>query len=346
MKSSVTKVLFRLDSGGQFGLGHIMRSKALADAFVKIEQDGARIESTFAVKKIHAIQDVIPHQLIFLDTEEEFVCLANFYDIIIIDHYDYTTDLFLQLSTIKKSILVVLDDECNRGNLYADIVVNPGINPTVNALAQEYKKVAAKAKLLLGAEYVLLRAFFNQLENQPLEQRQSIIITFGGSDITRLTIPVLKAIKNSILKKHTIIVVTADGYQHLDEIKKFCFQQHFIHKHNVENMAALFSTAKFAISAAGSTVFELACCGVPAVFAVVADNQFISVKEQSKYGWCSVIDCREKNKADELVLTAEKMIIQLPLQQLSQTASSLIDGKGAERVARFIQTELLTYKQQ
>ena len=51
--------------------------------------------------------------------------MAKSYDIIIIDHYDYSSDMLKQLSLYQHSVLIVLDDECNRGDLYADIIINP-----------------------------------------------------------------------------------------------------------------------------------------------------------------------------------------------------------------------------
>lgn len=203
------QALFRLDSGGKFGLGHIMRSKALADALLDID-----IESTFAVHTIHADESIRPHCLIYINDEQEFIALAKAYDIIIIDHYDYTTEQFWQLSTNNQAALVVLDDECNRGDLYADIVVNP----VAQALALPYKEVAARAKLLIGPEYILLKKSFQHLQLKPFALRDSIVITFGGSDVTGLTLPVLKALKDTSLIDLKIIVVTGAGYEYSDEV--------------------------------------------------------------------------------------------------------------------------------
>ncbi len=185
LKSSVKKALFRLDSGDKYGLGHIMRSMALADALVKKifkpENDPIEIECTFAAKKIHANEAVNSHQLIFIESEEDFLSLAKSYDIVIVDHYEYTTELFFKLSILEHSILVILDDECNRGNLYADIV----INPVTQAVSLPYKKVAPGAKLLLGSEYILLRPIFQQfgskyMEQHPFEQRDTNADGFGN----------------------------------------------------------------------------------------------------------------------------------------------------------------------
>lgn len=344
LKSSVKKALFRLDSGDNYGLGHIMRSMALADTLAKKkfkpENDPIEIACTFAVKIIHANEAVNPHHLIFIESEEDFLSLAKSYDIVIVDHYEYTTELFFQLSQFERSILVILDDECNRGNLYADIV----INPATKALSLPYKEVAPGAKLLIGLKYILLRTMFQQFDCQfmqqhPYEQRDSIVVTFGGSDVTGITLPVMKAIYETSLMEFNIIVVTGAGCKNKNDIVSYCHQYGYNHQHNVQNMARLLSNARLAISAAGSTLFELAYCGVPSVFVVVADNQYLSVKEHSQYGWCEVVDCRERNKPDELVYCAEKMLNTMPLEKMSRIARTHIDGQGAHRVASIIKGE-------
>ena len=335
------KALFRLDSGGQFGLGHVMRSKALADALLDLS-----IKSTFAAVNIHSNSAVKPHTLIELESEDEFLFLAQSYDVIIVDHYGYTSELFFELSQLKQSILVLLDDECNRGALYADMVCNP----VKGTELLPYKEVAPNANLLLGSEYIIIRSLFLRQEQAPLfelsafKRRKSLVVTFGGSDVRELTIPVLNLIHQSSLSEFEVIVVTSVGFQNVNNIEALSQQYHFQHLHDVENMAAVFSQAKLAISAAGSTAFELAYCGVPSVFAVVADNQLLSIREQCQSGWCQMVDCREKSKsldnAAELVLLAEKMLSTRSLEALSQKAQNQIDGRGAQRIASSIQKKM------
>jgi len=334
------KALFRLDSGGCFGLGHVMRSTALADALLDLS-----IKSTFASVNIHSKNAVEPHTLVKIQSEDEFLLLAQSYDVIIVDHYDYTSELFFELSKLKQSLLVVLDDECNRGDLYADVVCNPVKNTDL----LPYSQAAPKADLLLGSKYILIRSLFKEQSSILCGslndmQHQPIVITFGGSDVTELTIPVLNSIHHSSLGQSEVIIVTGAGCQNVKGIETCCQQYHFQHLHDVKNMAALFSKAKLAISAAGSTAFELAYCGVPSVFAVVADNQMLSIKEQCQSGWCQLVDCTDKSKnlehADELVLLAEKMLSYGEFATLTQKAQNQVDGKGAQRIAVFIQKKI------
>ncbi len=331
MSSIIKTVLFRLDSGGKYGLGHFMRSKTLADALSK-----KKMACSFAVKNIHSYDAVAPHQLIVINNEDEFISQAESYDCVVVDHYEYTTELFYVLSQLDQPFLVLLDDECNRGPLYADLVINP-VN---QAKTLPYDDLAPNAELLLGSDYILLGQSFLQSKEINFSDRDDIVITFGGSDVSHLTLPVLKAINKTTLTDAPIVVVTGAGCECINEINQYCLQHGFVHKHNVQNMAELFFQARLAISAAGSTTFELAYCAVPAVFAVVADNQWMSIKEQSENGWCEMVDCRTQNQAEALVDKAEQMNHSHELEAYSHKAQSLIDGQGALRIASHIRALL------
>ncbi len=325
------KALFRLDSGAHCGLGHLIRSKALADALLKMG-----VSSTFAVKHIHNKKALETHQVLFIQTENEFLSHVRHYELIIIDHYDFNSDHFYSLSLIinpyPEKKLIILDDECNRGQLYADVIINP--MPTANTFA--YKEYAPNAHLLLGLQYTLLRSEFSQTHCLDYKQRESIIISFGGSDVAELTLPVLKHVVQSKLSHFPLIVIVGAACPQAESIHKFCLLHNITCLFDVKNMAHLFFQAKLALSAAGSTVYELAYCGVPSVFAVVADNQWQPVEQQSSLGWCSLIDCRSQKRAKKLVQIAENMMFNKPLNELSKIASSAMNTNGADKVASFL----------
>lgn len=328
------KALIRLDSGEGFGLGHFVRSKALADALARND-----IQCTIAAIQIHE-QVVLPHQLILLQSDNEFISLAQDYDVVIVDHYQFQSDQFYQLSQVNKPLLVVIDDECNRGRLYADMIVN-SVNKVFDLLYQQHDP---QAQLYLGPNYVLLRNEF-KLQNPPaFNERDSIVITFGGADVTRLTLPLLEQLKivmdagiDNITK---IKVVTGPACQQLNEIKQFCADNSFEYFHNVADMQLLFNTAKLAISAAGTTAYELANCSVPAVYAVVADNQYQSIRMLSEYDFCDYVDCRVSNQVELLVEKALLMLNDPKLQVMSEQARTVVDGNGAERIAKAIKNKL------
>jgi len=333
-RTSTLRVLFRLDSGAQVGLGHYMRSKALADAFYK-----QGIECTFAFRISHLTSSNLElknHEIIYINSEAELLTHARNYHVVIVDHYAYTSEHFLALSQLEHCLLVILDDECNRGALYADII----INPANQARYLNYSIDAPNARLLLGSDYILMAQNYSEASIMDYSLRSSIVITFGGSDITQLTLPVLDEIKKSSLNVSDIMVIIGAACLNSKQLIQYCHMNNFQYRYDVKQMFELLKQAKFALSAAGSTTFELACCGVPSVLAVVADNQLLSAKEHAQHGWCKIIDCRSFNDAKKMVKMAEEMIQSAQLSDLSRLAHSLIDGQGATRVAHCIAQSL------
>ncbi len=322
------QAIFRLDAGTKNGLGHLMRCRALADALHKLG-----VQCTFACKVTDSEICLTPHRLHSIDNEDEFLALSKQYQWIIVDHYEYSSEEFYVLQKHPNSFLIVMDDMGNRGHLYADII----LNPIAKAKAFTSYKLSTEAKLLLGPAYCLLGESFQNLVLPDFKSRKQIVITFGGADVLGLTLPFITAIsKHKIFAQYEIIVVTGAACGNLDAIETYCQQHNYYYRHNVQNMAELFSQARLAISTGGSTIFELACCGVPSVLAIVADNQWLAAREHSGYGWCRNIDCRKEKQIGQLAEHAKLLLEDKKLEQYSQIASNLVDARGAQRVAREI----------
>ena len=344
-------VVFRLDAGPGIGLGHYYRCKSLADklnqkasSFRKTEYKA--IECDFAVLNRTANflekENLKPHNLFTIQDEQEFIAKASHYNFIVIDHYQYDGDLLKQLSELKQTKLIVIDDECNRGNLYADMVINPA--DTFDK--KHYQQLAANASFCLGHQYALIRSeFVSAKNNYPFIDRKKIIISFGGADTAGLTIPTIsKMIGDYRLINYEVVVITGAACKNIAEINHLCNQASFTHLHHIDNMSEVLSQAVVAISAAGSTVYELAACGVPSVFAIVARNQQSFISKQQNYQWCQFIDClsfdgKTKDCVSSLIDAFYKMLNLNQSEQLlalSNIATAWVDGKGAERIANQI----------
>ncbi|MBQ8878073.1 MAG: hypothetical protein IJ029_05040, partial [Lachnospiraceae bacterium] len=127
---------------------------------------------------------------------------------------------------------------------------------------------------------------------------------------------------------------------------------------NITDMAALMSTCDLAVSAAGTTLYELCALGVPAISFTMADNQLVAAKAFDEAG---AIPCagdirREKaqvmNKVFDFIqqmtahntsLITENTIAEPPSAtptesyqrrlQAHQVMHRLVDGGGASRIA-------------
>ena len=89
-----------------------------------------------------------------------------------------------------------------------------------------------------------------------------------------------------------------------------------------------------AISAASTVCWELASLGVPLAIVVLADNQLAGAEALAKRGTAVLLGWHEDLKANA-VLAQLRTLLEKPelLRRLSEDARSLIDGRGAGRVA-------------
>lgn len=86
---------------------------------------------------------------------------------------------------------------------------------------------------------------------------------------------------------------------HLLEIEK-AYSNVFIHQ-NVLNMAEIMTMCDIAVSACGSTMYELCACGLPIITYSVADNQLQGVKKFEESG--IAVNCGNfRNNIDEVIL--------------------------------------------
>ena len=98
------------------------------------------------------------------------------------------------------------------------------------------------------------------------------------------------------------------------------------------DLSPYIARADFAVTAAGSTVFELACMGVPQIVFVIDKNQEITGQKINETGLGICLD--DINNLDILRKTFFSFLHDDQMKHnISRQAQSLIDGKGAQRVA-------------
>jgi len=101
---------------------------------------------------------------------------------------------------------------------------------------------------------------------------------------------------------------------------------------NVTKMSELMRACDLAVSASGSTLYELCACGVPTVTYVLADNQVRAAKAFAEQGiMISIGDIREKpDFVKEIMLSINELRKNSLLRQtLREKMRSVTDGKGA-----------------
>lgn len=283
---------------------------------------------------------------------------------ILVDSY-YVTEKYL--AALKKRITTIYMDDIYAFSYPVDMLIN------YNIYGEEmgYEKDAAFAdtKLLLGANYVPLREEFSvgtgyaqsrkelsaETENvtpaedrlhQTAEQGRTadggILITTGGSDSFNLAGQLLmEAMKYDALKEKEYHVVSGSLNPHIGELQALAQKHENIHIHcNVTNMAELMAESEVALSAGGSTLYELCAVGVPVIAFSFAENQERLVQTFVKRGIAQYGGNyrTDRNKMIQNTIAGLETLLEDEnlRTEYRKKARTLVDGKGADRIAEAI----------
>lgn len=329
------KLLVRADASVEIGMGHRVRCQALVSAF---EELGWQCQ--FVMDRRYQAFGSTKDS--FVDTEAQFWHVAEQADLVILDHYGYRAADIRRLYQHQPNLLV-LDDMNDRGIFPAKWLLNP--------LLQDYSEQIEWP--LTGSQYALLRPAFQRSYRSAgdsldhVSQPNKLLITLGGTDPLALTLPILTALLWSGFPKEDIQVLLGANAKNADQVIALCNEQAIAYEQGLADVTPLMKQAKMAISAAGGTLFELACMGVPTVFAQVADNQTRSLEQHVPLGWCRAVRFDNQPIALHSALV-EQLVSELRSLWLNDAwqaqaramAKSLVDGLGAQRVAQVITDDL------
>lgn len=280
--------------------------------------------------------------------------------ILLLDGYHFSSALQKQMRPLVKKLIVW--DDCNHlAEYHAHIILNDG----PGFQARDYQAPAGTI-FLLGPEYILLRPEFlaqtgaRGREAAPVADK--ILISFGGADPRALSLEALRFLLRFLFHPSQpgfgeavpalqVKVVAGAAYGRLSELRELAAElnrrgrlagtsgqaKHSVEiLHNVSDMPGLMLWADLALGAAGGTAFELCYLGVPQLLCVAAENQRAVARWLTGNGAARPVESFERLPAEEFLgLLRDKA----GRQAMSRAALRLVDGRGRERLRRFI-TEL------
>ena len=339
------KIAFRADGSPTIGMGHIMRCmsiaqqlQALGNSVYFISRESVGIEKLIASGyKVAALKSAKPQnlkELLDVEIEEVNEILGREgCDALIVDRYNLSNEYFLALKNAAKMVIFI--DDLNLFDCSADVIINGNITgPYLN-----YKKLLKHQQLLLGTTYLPMRSEFSNIEKRLINEKvRSVMITTGGSDEYSVTLKLLDFfIKSGLVYDVVINVIVASGFSKhlLLELDILVSKYLNIKLHtNPTNMAEIMLQADLAISAGGSTLYELCACGTPTMAFVLADNQLGIVERLSAEGFIYYLGWHYELEENKLVknikMLAENYVLRC---SISEKIQALVDGKGAERIA-------------
>ena len=333
---------FRVDGNAEIGTGHIMRCLSIARAFQNSGESVTFIVADLCCEEIIRKNNIniicLESTWNELDKEIEqisFTIVDEKIECLIIDSYFVTNQYLRALRKITK--LVYIDDIDSM--LYpVDVLINYNIYAEKILYQERYRAVGLDTDFVLGCAYVPLRKEFSNVERKINKSVKRILITSGGTDTYNVIGKLLHAIQRwpdfADIEYHVIIGALNKNKELLLKLWR---DKKNIHLHfNTPDMAKYMVECDVAITAGGSTAYELCACGTPSIIYTVADNQRRTAETFSEM--CLMYYAGDvRGDMGKCFSNIEKYLrIYMGRYDLrksiSQRMQSVVDGKGCENI--------------
>lgn len=334
-------IIFRADGSNKIGAGHIMRCMTIADAFpdkervlfVTCSEDSVPLINARGYKAVvlktyegkEALEVPIDKEL----KEFKAILKENKPSFIMVDSYRATDDYLTELGKI---CTVGYIDDVGEHKYPVKLLLNYNAFASYDKLDELYE---SDTMVLVGPDYAPIRKEFKKAKFEIRDEVRNVLILTGGGDAYNLTGKFVSKF-GSASDSDVIFHVVCGFYADEAALKQAAagFKNIKLYK-NVKNIWNLMSSCDVAISAGGTTVYELMALGIPVVGYTFADNQhpLMSYIERKRvFPTCG--DYRDKG--DELIEDVATGLKELfdkeKREKISHVEKTIITGSGAENI--------------
>lgn len=346
------KIAIRADGGAEIGMGHVMRTLVLAKHLAKNNEvfflcriDGnssqffmknsqvcqlnTDIEQGISDKYEKGIEKILNEGFKVKLVREDYLIedLQKVEaDILITDSYDVNEEYFNRTKEMFSKTAYI--DDMNLYCFNVDFLINQNID------GEDFNyKTNKETKIMVGCKYVLLRDEFAQHDGKNINEKvKDIMVTVGGGDTNHITEKILTSMKDLDYNFHVVI---GPSFNTNNSIRGFESEKIKIYYN--ANMYELMQKCDIAISACGSTLYELAVCGVPSIGIIIAGNQEGIANKMNDLGIIKNTGWFNKIKKEDFIKVVKSFSKDYNLRKaMSKKASKIIDGKGAERISNIL----------
>ena len=315
------RLLIRADGGPAIGHGHVMRCLSLAQAWrarggdaTFVGRHDAFLRGVLAGARFNTVPLPSPHPDASDGELTRSLLRRGGYAAAVLDgyHFDHAYQHGLRAEGVP---LLVIDDTAHLDRYDADVLLNQNLGSD----ALRYH-AAGDPLLLLGARFALLRAEFAPWRGRERAfppRAQRVLVTLGGSAQDERREKVLRAIGSLGLD------VRAAAGASPDEVP------------------GLMAWADVALTAAGSTCWELAFMGVPLIAFTLADNQGRNAAGLAAADAAIALGHLDEISDEQLAAELAALVGDAERRRaMSAAGRALIDGHGATRVAAAVAGDL------
>lgn len=351
------RLLLRCDAGPSTGVGHAVRCAAIAEAadsaahevFWSGRLDG--LEWLWAGLAARSAADapgaprppgtVLPPA----DSADDLVtlCTEHRIDVVHVDHYRLGPELRDALN--PHGVVLSSMEDFHSGRRAADVVVDPNLG------AERHPRPDDGSPLLLrGPRYAPLRESVRRARTQregrgpvgppartgavtattrPAHDPPRVLVVMGGTDAAGLLPGTVRALAATGVPA-AVDVVRPPG-RTLDAA--WSGPVRFRTVDPLPDLPGAAADVDLVVSAAGTTVWELCCVGVPMALVRAADNQLEGYQAVTEAGAAAGLGTAADLSGPDAVDTLRELLSDAALRDgLAARAHDVVDGRGAERV--------------
>ncbi|MDL2301550.1 UDP-2,4-diacetamido-2,4,6-trideoxy-beta-L-altropyranose hydrolase [Lachnospiraceae bacterium OttesenSCG-928-D06] len=347
IEMSTIQYVIRADGNGTIGSGHLMRCLTIAEELSKRFHNKEAIRFCCSDELSAKLPISYGYEVDVLGTaydkmEEELPLLTERYGdqsdflLFLVDSY-YITQEYLK--RLRKIAPVFLLDDLGSTAYPVDVVIN--YNVFADSYSYEKLYEGSQTKYYIGSQYIPLREQFVEAKGKEKSKTNMthVLITTGGGDKEHIGSSILQAFIQSNETKtfhyHLVSGPFQPDYEKLKEWEKTYDNIHIYQ--NVSNMAKLMCDCDIAVTAGGTTIYELSSLGIPFICFSYADNQVPLTKYMKVNNVAGYAGDFRKNK--EVVInnikewTKQIARDQEAKQEISFAVKKMVDGKGSRRIA-------------
>jgi len=333
-------VVVRADADAEIGIGHLMRCSALAEELLT---RGAPVDLLVRPLSDRLREHVsgrgvgVRHLAEPAGGEADLRCTIALADRlgaawVVVDGYRFDARYQAALTAAGLRVLWI-DDDAHAASYTAEVIVNQNLH----ARPEMYRRLPPGTRLLLGPRYALLRPEFRRRREPPdrTSLPRRILVSAGGGDAGALIPTILEGIAG--LDRDPIEVTIVAGPHASTSLLRAAADRLAPRARVlpfVEDMTAVMAGCDLAVSAAGSTVWELLALGVPSMLVELADNQAWTAAELDRRGAAVSLGPHHELTASAVTGALRDLWNDPPrLERMRRAGSTIVDARGAERVA-------------
>ena len=352
------RVAIRADASAQIGLGHVVRSLAVAQALRELDVDvvllaadlGLDLSNRIAAAGVEYIglAPAAPASATFDsagDAARTIAALGAWSpDLVLVDHYGIDARWHGAVRASLKVLLAVIDDLAER-DLAADWLIDPNLCPDP---ATKYAgRLLAPAVKLIGPRFALLAPVYRHaMPAARAATVHSIGIFMGGTDPLGASATVLRACRAVADFTGPIEIAVHSGNPALPELRAACAASPGTELLvDAENLCAFFGRHELHVGAGGGATWERCRMGAPTLALVCASNQAGVIPPLAALGIVATLPELSAVESEAIGRTIRSLLDDAERrQEMSVRSRALVDGLGAMRVALSLAAGTLTVR--